>query len=536
MVEETQVRKGHGHAVEVASLDDLLVGHGAAGLGHELHAELLGMVDRVPEGEEGVRGDGHVVQSREELALLLLGQRLRGGIKVLDPHLELSLVHVTLDVAHARVHAVLALDSLPELQGHDLGVEPQAPCSDLPARQLNAIHAALLAGPDADHHAVLGVADRIGLRVLDRDHAQNHVQLGLLAQLLLGRHHLRQEAGVADLVVALLHETEAADHSVFHLRELEVIVCLQHNELASLLGLQDLQGLGLETRRDDAVADLDLQDIGRRHIHLVRDGDEVAEGAHRVGVARAHVRRGHLAEGLALDLVDLDLRLAEGHADGGACRAHVFEGRGRGFAGALGELVDQLPSIHGIQEVDVPWDAGEHLEWQPPAVHGAQAGRQLVRVAAVLEGPLHLEGHGLRGRWFRDLRRHPLAHRGIVGRRQRVGRRRHVLAEGPSGAAAVLPHLLHHLAILARGGADGDGGVVLRRGADHARAADVDVLNAVREVATLGDGLAEGVEVDNHQIDGHDAVLDHFLLVLLDATSGKQAAMHLGVQGLHPAV
>ncbi len=51
--------------------------------------------------------------------------------------------------------------------------------------------------------------------------------------------------------------------------------------------------------------------------------------------------------------------------------------------------------------------------------------------------------------------------------------------------------------------------MVLRRGADQRRAADVDVLDAGVEVRALGDGRFERVEVDGDQVDGADAVRFH---------------------------
>jgi hypothetical protein len=48
---------------------------------------------------------------------------------------------------------------------------------------------------------------------------------------------------------------------------------------------------------------------------------------------------------------------------------------------------------------------------------------------------------------------------------------------------------------------------VLGRGAQHGRAADVDVLDGVFQRAVgLGGGLREGVQVDHQQVDGADAV------------------------------
>ncbi len=77
--------------------------------------------------------------------------------------------------------------------------------------------------------------------------------------------------------------------------------------------------------------------------------------------------------------------------------------------------------------------------------------------------------------------------------------------------------------------------MVLRRAANHGRAADVDVLDRVRQGATgLGHGGSEGIEVDRDQIDRGDAVFAHHRAIQI--TTAEDAAVDLGVQGLHAAV
>ena len=82
---------------------------------------------------------------------------------------------------------------------------------------------------------------------------------------------------------------------------------------------------------------------------------------------------------------------------------------------------------------------------------------------------------------------------------------------------------------------DGDVLVVLRRAADHGRAADVDVLDGVRQGASgLGHRGCERIEVDRHQINRRDAMLGHHCAIQVAAA--EDAAVDLRVQGLHPAV
>ena len=53
-MEQAHMRHGHGDVVLVTRLDDIVVTDGAAGLGDILHAALVGALDVVAEGEEGI--------------------------------------------------------------------------------------------------------------------------------------------------------------------------------------------------------------------------------------------------------------------------------------------------------------------------------------------------------------------------------------------------------------------------------------------------------------------------------------------------
>ena len=54
VMEKSYACERHGNVVLVARLDDVVVAHRASGLGHILHATLVGTLDVVAEGEEGI--------------------------------------------------------------------------------------------------------------------------------------------------------------------------------------------------------------------------------------------------------------------------------------------------------------------------------------------------------------------------------------------------------------------------------------------------------------------------------------------------
>jgi len=78
--------------------------------------------------------------------------------------------------------------------------------------------------------------------------------------------------------------------------------------------------------------------------------------------------------------------------------------------------------------------------------------------------------------------------------------------------------------------------MVLGGAPDQRRAADIDILDAGVEPGAPGHRRLERVEVDDHQIDGGDAMRGHRRLVFGIAANAEDAAMHGRMQGLDAAV
>ena len=68
-------------------------------------------------------------------------------------------------------------------------------------------------------------------------------------------------------------------------------------------------------------------------------------------------------------------------------------------------------------------------------------------------------------------------------------------------------HLGQHRGVILGIGDHGHPFVVLRRRADHRRAADVDVLDGLGKTGAARDRLLEGIEIDHQQVDAADTVL-----------------------------
>ncbi len=126
---------------------------------------------------------------------------------------------------------------------------------------------------------------------------------------------------------------------------------------------------------------------------------------------------------------------------------------------------------------------------------------------------------------------------GVVGGGEREG----LPGQPPAGfaaqAAVVGLQFFNQGGIVGDARDDGDVFKVLGGGADHGRAADVDVFDQMAEGdAGLSGGLLEGVEIDDHHVDGLDAVRGDGGLVFLVAANVEQAAVDLGMEGLDAAV
>ena len=82
VVEEAQAREGHGHSIVVGGGDHLLVSHAAARGDDVLDAARRSQVDRVAEGEEGVRGLGRVRVRNRVRVRVRVGVRVGVGVRV----------------------------------------------------------------------------------------------------------------------------------------------------------------------------------------------------------------------------------------------------------------------------------------------------------------------------------------------------------------------------------------------------------------------------------------------------------------------
>ena len=386
-MEQPHPRKAHGHAVFVGGFDDVVIPDGAAGLGDVLHAGLAGTLHIVAEGEEGIGPAGDAGLGGDPGLFLLLCQHLGLDGEGLLPHAVRQNVLILVGgVDIDGVVPVRAADTLHKLEPQDLGVLPEVPVVGLVAGKTCAVDAALLAGSHADGLAVLHIAHGVGLGILEGDEGHDHVDLGLLGQVLVLRDDVGEQVLVDLEVVAALLEGDAENVLVLLGSGDIVRVDLHHVVVALLLGLQDLQGLVGITGGNDAVGDLVLQVPGGGGVAHIGEGRPVAIRAQAVGAPGTDVGTGDGGELCRLvHEVDFLIHIGEGQAHGSAGRGDVLERSGGGQASGGLELLDQLPGVQRVQKVDVAGLAVEDGDGQVAAVTHKDAGGLLVGVAAVFE-------------------------------------------------------------------------------------------------------------------------------------------------------
>ncbi len=129
---------------------------------------------------------------------------------------------------------------------------------------------------------------------------------------------------------------------------------------------------------------------------------------------------------------------------------------------------------------------------------------------------------------------HPARHRDVVGGGvlERLRGKTLALLEGETATL----DSREHVTVGSRVDDDRNGRVVLRRGAHHRRATDVDLLDALVGARTRGDRLRERVEVHDDELERLDAQIGDLVEVVLLAGVGEDAGVHARVQGLHPAL
>ena len=387
-MEQPQAAEGHGDAVLVAGVDDLLVADGAAGLHDGGHAGAAGALDVVTEGEESVRTKANTGHLAEVGLLFLGGQRLRLAGEGLCPYVITD--DILRGIADVNINGVVAVGLchiVAEGQIQHLVHVAQLPVVGLLTGQTGAVDAALLACAHADGLTIIGIAHAVGLGVLQSNQGNDEVTLLLLGHfLILGDPVVQHGVGVDDQLVAALLEGDAVHLLVLDGSGLIGGVDGNHVVVALLFAGQNGQCLRLVARGDDAVGHFVLDQLCGGYIADVRQGDPVAEGGHAVCAAGAGIGASQGRKlGLRGNVVHPALHLGQGQTQCCARRGNVLEGGRCGQTAGGFQFLDQLDGVEGIQKVDVAGLAVQHGNGQVGAIFHINAAGLLVGVAAVLQ-------------------------------------------------------------------------------------------------------------------------------------------------------
>ena len=263
--------------------------------------------------------------------------------------------------------------------------------------------------------------------------------------------------------------------------------------------------------------------LGGRRIDLAIQTHDPAKNGNRIagarlpkGVGQRLRRRGHAARVGMLD----------------------------GHRGSLIKLLDQGKRGVGIHNIIIRQLLALELfsvgDTRLPDDRAAVKGRRLVRVFSVAEvlglDVLQVQGFAKRPAFFSVEAAQVVGNGTVVAGGQPEG----FLGQGElvlGRQGAVRRERGQHGRIIVRVHHNAHVGVILGRGAQQGRPADIDVLDRVGKAAVRpGHGLFKRVEVDHHQIDGFEVVLGHGLKMAGVAPAVQNAGVYAGVQGLHPAV
>ena len=180
-MEQTHTREGHGNAVFVAGLDDIVVANAAAGLCNVFHATLVGTLDVVAEGEEGIGTETYLRVLGNPRFLFLAGEGFGLCLEELLPGaVAENIIVVVGDIYIDSVVTVGTADIVDKGEVHHFRMLAEPPDVGFVAGEARAMDAALLAGADADGLAVLHIAHAVALRVFQRDKGYDEVAAGIV--------------------------------------------------------------------------------------------------------------------------------------------------------------------------------------------------------------------------------------------------------------------------------------------------------------------------------------------------------------------
>ena len=353
-----------------------------------LHTALVGTLHIVAKGEEGIAAEAYACILGYPGLLLLTAEWFWLLCEELLPFAICQDIHIVVaDIDIDCVVSVGTTNAWDEGQGHHLRVLTQPPDVCLVACQTGAVNAALLTCADTDGLTVFDVANAVALRIFEGNQGNDEVALGVGREVLVDGRNVLEECRVIQFhFVPALFECHA-EH-LFTLDRCRGVVRVNLYDVVSSLAFvsENLECFLCVAGCNDAVAHFALDDEGCCFVASVAQGNEVAVAAHAVGTASSGISTGDGAEG-HLDVIheiDAGQGLAQGQTYCSSGWGHVLEACCCGQTRSGFKLLDQLPAVQGVEEIDITGTASQHFDRKITFLH-VNARRLLVGVTSVFE-------------------------------------------------------------------------------------------------------------------------------------------------------
>ena len=186
MMEKAHACEGHGDTVLVASFNHIIVADRTTSLSDILYTALVGALDIVAKGEEGIATQSHLHVLCEPGFLFVFRQRLGLFLEELLPGtLAQYIVVILRDIHIDGVIAIGTTNLVDERQVHHFRMLAQPPDIGLVTSQTGTVNTALLTSTDTNGLTILYVAYRVTLGVLQGDEGDNQVALCLWGESLV---------------------------------------------------------------------------------------------------------------------------------------------------------------------------------------------------------------------------------------------------------------------------------------------------------------------------------------------------------------
>ena len=230
------------------------------------------------------------------------------------------------------------------------------------------------------------IAYRVGLGIFQSDQGNGQIISCRLGQLFVIGHDVGKQGVIYDQLVTALFKGDAEDLFLLDRRRYKSGIDLEDAVAAFFLLAENLKSFLGIIGSDDTVGDLSGNQACCTGVTGIGQGNEITEGRHSVGASCSGIGTGDGSQGtFVLYPVDLGFHICQGQADGCARGRNMLKGsRCRHACGCL-QFFDQLPSVQGIQQVDITGSAIEDLDGKFGTVFHVDAGRLLIGVASVFK-------------------------------------------------------------------------------------------------------------------------------------------------------